>query len=73
MAKKCFVTLNNCAVTVVRYDDIEIQFPSIHKNAEYVYVDYDGERYSIVDEPVDIKCTTKKKSATKKTTAKQED
>ena len=33
MTKQCPVILNNKAVTVVKFDNIEIQFPSIHKDA----------------------------------------
>ena len=48
MVKKCEVILNNEAVTAVRFDNVEVQFPSIHKGAEYVNVLYDCGKYKIV-------------------------
>lgn len=76
MIQKCLVTINNEAVTVVKYGEGFIQLPSIHKEAEYVFVEEKNGRYSVVDEPKQIdeipvekkeeKETTKKKS-TKKT------
>ena len=50
MVKECTVILNNEAVTVVKFDDIEIQFPSIRKNDKTVFVKYEDGNYSIVDE-----------------------
>lgn len=49
MVKKCPVILNNSVVTVVKYDTVDIQFPSIHKNAEFVYVKKDNGTYAIVE------------------------
>ena len=69
MIKDCKVVLNNEAVTVVRFDNIEIQFPSIHRNVMYVRVLHKNGEYSIVDddyeEPV-VNNINKKKD--KKTT-----
>ena len=48
MTKECEVILNNDAVTVVKFDGKEIQFPSIHKNAKTVFVKVDNGTYSIV-------------------------
>lgn len=76
MVKECLVILNNDVVTVVRYGDVDVQFPAIHKNAKSVFVNYEDGRYSIVDENFISQSTpktTKKRSATKKTTVKQED
>lgn len=73
MVKECLVILNNEAVTVVRYDDIDIQLPSIHKDAKTVFVNYENGRYSIVDESFAEKETVKprKKKAIKKTTIEE--
>lgn len=38
MAKECPVIINNDCVTVVRYDGIDIQFPSVGKDAKSVFV-----------------------------------
>ena len=51
MVKECLVTLNNEAVTVVKFDNIDIQFPSIHKNEKTVFVKFEDGKYSIVDKP----------------------
>lgn len=53
MTKECEVILNNGAVTVVKFDGKEIQFPSIHKNAKTVSVKVDNGSYSIVDKTDD--------------------
>ncbi len=74
MIKECPVLLNNEAVTVVKYGDAEIQFPSIKKDAKKVNVKFDNGKYSIVDDaakaepeikPADeepVKAKTKKKA-----------
>lgn len=49
MTKECRVILNNDAVTVVKFDNKEIQFPSIHKKVNTVFVKVDNGTYSIVD------------------------
>lgn len=50
MIKECKVILHNSAVTVVEYDDVRIQFPSIATNSKTVLVDYSDGRYVIVPE-----------------------
>lgn len=49
MALKCPVILNNDAVTVVKYKNIEIQFPAIGRDAKYVNVDFADGKYTIVE------------------------
>jgi hypothetical protein len=49
MTKECKVILNNDAVTVVKFGEISIQFPSIHREVDTVFVKADNGRYSIVD------------------------
>lgn len=51
MVKECIVILNNDAVTVVQYDGIRVQLPSIKRSAKTVFVDKRGSRYSVVDKP----------------------
>lgn len=71
MVKECLVILNNEAVTVVRYGNIDIQFPSIHRNVKTVFVNYEDGKYSIVDEKYKTESAEKysrKKGAKKKTT-----
>ena len=75
MVKECLVKINNEAITVVRYGDTDIQFPSIHKDVNTVFVNYEGGKYFIVDK--DYKSSvveekpTQKKNFNKKTTGKQ--
>lgn len=75
MVKECLVKINNEAITVVRYGDTDIQFPSIHKNVNTVFVSYEGGNYFIVDKvykpSVVNEKTTLNKGSIKKTTEKQ--
>ena len=75
MIKKCKVIINNEAVTVVRFDNIEVQIPSIHKKADYVNVLYENGKYKIVDTNYEDNVITKNyntKKDNKKTTAVDE-
>ena len=47
MVKECNVILNNDAVTVVVYDGIRVQLPSIKRKAQTVFVDKRGSRYIV--------------------------
>lgn len=71
MITKCRVTLNNEAVTVVKYGDDYIQFPAIDKDAEYVFVEEKDEKYYIVDEPQETEETPSEKQEEKETTKKK--
>lgn len=56
MVKECPVIMNNDLVTVVRYDGIDIQLPSVGKDAKSVLIiKHSNGSYQIVDsaEPVD--------------------
>ena len=74
MIRKCIVTINNDDVTVVQYDNIDIQFPSIHKNAKVIYVDGEHGKYTIVAKSdfnnQNEKKTTKKETVKKNTEKK---
>ena len=74
MIKECSVVLNNEVVTVARFDDKDIQFPSIHRNAHTVFVNYEDGKYSIVDGTKAMKKASKANERTKfkKATVKQE-
>lgn len=73
MTKQCPVILNNKAVTVVKFDDIEIQFPSIHKDAETVFVKFEDDKYTIVENIEEEKVViSHKKRNQKKTTVEDE-
>lgn len=50
MVKECRVIRNNDAYTLVRFDNIEIQFPPIGKDVEKVFVKHENDKYIIVDE-----------------------
>lgn len=50
MIKECPVIINNECVTVVKYDGIDIQFPSVGKDAKSVFVTkYSNGSYHITD------------------------
>jgi len=74
MVKECRVILNNDVLTVVRFDDIDIQFPSIGKDVETVFVKHENDRYTIVDEKEknDTVEKPKRKVSKKKTTLELE-
>ena len=77
MVKQCPVLLNNRAVTVFRFDDIEVQAPAIKREARFVMVKFDGAHYTVVaddyvEQPiVNEHITAKKKKAEKKTTKEE--
>lgn len=50
MIQEVEVILNNDVVTVVKYGDVYVQFPSIHRKAKTIYVKYKWGQYSIVDD-----------------------
>lgn len=66
MIKECQVLLQNEAVIVVRYGDIDIQFPHHEGNFRTVFVKYEDGRYTIVDDNTESIVIEKKKI--KKTT-----
>lgn len=71
MVKECLVVLNNEAVTVVRYDGKDIQFPAINKDVKKVSVNYENGKYSIVndkDKVINTDKPKKKNGIMKKTT-----
>lgn len=79
MIKNCNVLINNEAVTVIDYDGIQVQIPSIHKEAKSVKIVAKNGTYTVVDdnyiepevESVQETATqskSKKKTVTKKTT-----
>ena len=47
MIKECPVIITNDAISVVKYDNIEIQFPSLGK-LKSVFVEFKDGKYSIV-------------------------
>lgn len=73
MIKDCNVLINNDAVTVVRFDGVDVQLPSIHRSAKTIRVCYANGKYSVVDddykEPELLVAEEKpKKRRTRKTT-----
>lgn len=48
MIKECPVIINNDAVSVVRFDGIDIQFPPVGKNVKSVNVEFNDGKYAIV-------------------------
>ena len=71
MIKECKVLLNNEAVTVIRYGDIDVQIPAIHRKADIVKVKDDGfytvvpDNYSEPDKPAEKPKARKKKTPVK--------
>lgn len=51
MIKECNVILNNEAVTVVNFDGVKIQMPSIKRKAETIFVNYENGFYSECEKP----------------------
>lgn len=66
MIKECQILLQNEAVIVARYDDIDVQFPTHKHKGKTVFVKYEDGRYTIVDN-AGATLTTEKKN-NKKTT-----
>lgn len=50
MITKCKVLMNNEVITVADVDGIHVQFPSIHRDAKYVFVFHEGGDFHIVDD-----------------------
>jgi len=50
MIQKCPVLLNNEAVTVIKYDNVEVQVPSIERDAQYVNVSFENGKYTVVED-----------------------
>lgn len=74
MIKNCRVLINNDAVTVFEYDGVEVQIPSINREARFVKVKFANGEYTVVDdnyvenEPKDFDVKADKKKPNKKTT-----
>lgn len=49
MIKECKVLLQNEAVTVVRFDDIEVQLPTRNNKSKTVFVKCEDGKYTIVE------------------------
>ena len=62
MIKECAVLLNNSAVTVVKFGEVEVQLPSIQRDAKKVFVKFENDRYAVVDKLDEPEVQTKKKS-----------
>lgn len=62
MTKECTVLLNNSAVTVVKFGEVEVQLPSIQRDAKKVFVKFENDRYAVVDKLDESEVQTKKKS-----------
>ncbi len=62
MTKECTVLLNNSAVTVVKFGEVEVQLPSIQRDAKKIFVKFENDRYAVVDKLDEPEVQTKKKS-----------
>lgn len=74
MVRECRVICNNDAYTLVRFDNIEIQFPPIGKDVEKVLVKHENDKYIIVEEndKKDTEEQSKKKISKRKTIIEKE-
>lgn len=77
MIKECNVLINNELVTVVRFGDIDVQLPSIHRNAETVRVQYADGHYRVVSDDYkepeqDVIPVKSKRKSSKKTTIEKD-
>ena len=77
MIKECPILINNAIATVVKYDNIEIQFPKVQENTKTVFVKFDNGKYTIVNSQEyqkeiakEMANKTADKKETKKTTKK---
>ncbi len=48
MVKECKIILNNSAVTVVKFGDVEVQFPHIDTEFDTVKVSFENGKYEVV-------------------------
>lgn len=73
MVKECLVKLNNDVVTVVRYGNVDVQLPSIHREATTVFVACEEGKYFVVDKNYKPKSASVKgkKRTNKKTTIEE--
>lgn len=74
MVKECPVKLSNDYCTVVSFDGVEIQFPSIHRRSATVFVMFKDGKYSIVDRPANKErqlATERKPAPAKKKTQRK--
>lgn len=62
MTKECKVILNNSAVTVVKFGEIEVQLPPIQRDAKKIFVKFENDRYAVVNKLDEPEVQTKKKS-----------
>lgn len=67
MIKECPVILHNEAVTVVKYDNTNVQFPSIKEDVKTVFVEHEGDTYKILDKIPEEPVVKKRGSRKKKT------
>lgn len=72
MIKECIVKLNNEAVTVVAYGDIDVQLPAIHREAKTIFVNCEDGKYTVVDKDYKPKSAAVGKKSTKKKTTNEE-
>lgn len=70
MVKKCNILINNDAVTVINYDGVKVQIPSIHKDAKTVNVILENNKYIVVGDDY-IEPNTKTVSKPRKKTVKK--
>ena len=66
MLKECKVLLNNDAVTVIRYDNIDVQIPALGYKVDIVKVKDDGHYTVVHNDYIEQKAFQEKTRARKK-------
>lgn len=71
MILECPVIINNNAVTVVKYGNIDVQFPSVRKDVKTLMVKCDNGKYSLVNHVEEIEPVVKNETRTAEINNKQ--
>lgn len=71
MILECPVIINNNAVTVVKYGNIDIQFPSVRKDVKTLMVKCDNGKYSLVNHVEEIEPVVENETRTAEINNKQ--
>ncbi len=71
MILECPVIINNNAVTVVKYGNIDVQFPSVRKDVKTLMVKCDNGKYSLVNHVEEIEPVVENETRTAEINNKQ--
>lgn len=71
MILECPVIINNNAVTVIKYGNIDVQFPSVRKDVKTLMVKCDNGKYSLVNHVEEIEPVVENETRTAEINNKQ--